>query len=59
MKILIINANTSDKLMAKVDRRAKDVASIGTEITTIKPQNGTASVEGFYDMAVASVGKNF
>ena len=54
MKILLINPNRTASMTAKIDTRAQAVANPGTEIKTIHPAEGTLSVEGHYDEAIAA-----
>jgi allantoin racemase len=57
MKILVINPNTCETMTAKIGVRAKKVASPGTEVFVTNPTDGCPSIEGFYDMQIATVGK--
>lgn len=51
MRILVINPNTTPSMTAKIGLSAQAVASDTTEITTLSPDKGPASIEGFYDEA--------
>ena len=49
MKILIVNPNTTQSMTDKIAEAARSVAATDTEILAINPQDGPASVEGYYD----------
>jgi allantoin racemase len=56
MRILIINPNTTASMTRKIGAAAAAVAAAGTEIIATNPENGPASIEGYYDDAVAVPG---
>ncbi|MCS5585229.1 MAG: aspartate/glutamate racemase family protein [Pseudomonadales bacterium] len=56
MKILIVNPNTTQSMTDKIAEAARSVAATDTEILAINPQDGPASVEGYYDEAFAVPG---
>jgi len=51
MRILVVNPNTTASMTAKIGAAARAVASPGTEITALEPEQGPVSVEGHYDGA--------
>ena len=56
MKILIINPNTTASMTAKINQAALEVAEEKTEIITVNPKDGPASIEGYYDEAFSVPG---
>lgn len=56
MRLLIINPNTTASMTAKIGTSARAVANPGTEVTTVNPDKGPVSIEGFYDEAFAVPG---
>ena len=56
MKILIVNPNTTLSMTEKIGEAARSVAAAGTEITAVSPEDGPASIEGYYDEAFAVPG---
>jgi allantoin racemase len=56
MRILIINPNTTASITEKIGASARTVANPGTEVTTVNPDKGPVSIEGFYDEAFAVPG---
>lgn len=56
MKILVVNPNTTASMTAKVAAAAKRVASTGTEIVAVNPEQGPASIQGYYDEAMSIAG---
>jgi allantoin racemase len=56
MRILIINPNTTVSITEKIGASARTVANPGTEVTTVNPDKGPVSIEGFYDEAFAVPG---
>jgi allantoin racemase len=56
MLIQIINGNTTTTMTDLIAARGRAVASVGTEIRGVTPESGPASVEGFYDGALAVPG---
>jgi allantoin racemase len=63
MHILIINPNTTASMTRKVHKVACKCAAAGTEITSVNPDFGPASIEGYFDEAfcvpglLAEIGK--
>ena len=53
MQILIINPNTTASMTAKIAIAAKSVALPDTKIVAVNPDNGPASIQGYYDEALA------
>jgi len=56
MRIKLINPNTTQRMTDSMARCAREVAAPGTEIVAVSPTMGPASIEGYYDEAVASLG---
>jgi len=56
MRLLIINPNTTGSMTAKIAAAANGVALPDTEIIAVNPDNGPASIQGFYDEAVCLSG---
>jgi allantoin racemase len=56
MKIKVINPNTTWSMTEKIGEAARAAASPGTDIVCVSPKVGPASIEGYYDEALASVG---
>jgi allantoin racemase len=56
MQLLIINPNTTASMTAKIGTSARVVANPGTEVTTVNPNKGPVSIEGFYDEAFSVPG---
>lgn len=56
MKILVINPNTSAAMTTEIERAAREVASSGTQIIAVNPDDGPESIEGHYDDVYAAVG---
>ena len=56
MKILIVNPNTTLSMTEKIGEAARSVAAAGTEIIAVSPEDGPASIEGYYDEAFAVPG---
>ena len=56
MKILVINPNDSNDMRLLIEQSCKEVASHSTDITVVCAGAGVASVEGYYDGAIAQVG---
>ena len=56
MRILIVNPNTTAAMTRKVDESARKVAAPGTEIRSVNPDFGPASIEGYYDEAFSVPG---
>src|SRR6476646_6205650 len=55
-KILIVNPNTTASMTATIATAARAVAADGTEIGAVTSAMGPASIEGFYDEALAVPG---
>ena len=53
MQILVINPNTTASMTAKISAAANSVALPNTEILAVNPQHGPASIQGYYDEALA------
>src|SRR5262252_268986 len=56
MEILVVNPNTTASMTARIGAAAAAAASPGTRITALQPTIGPASIEGFYDEALAVPG---
>lgn len=56
MRILVVNPNTTASMTEKIGVAARRVASTGTEIIAVNPENGPASIEGYYDEAMSLAG---
>lgn len=56
MRILVVNPNTTASMTAKIGAAARAVAAPGTEILAVNPATGPASIEGYYDEAIAVPG---
>jgi len=56
MEILVVNPNTTAAMTDKIRAAAEAVASRGTRITAVNPETGPASIEGYYDEALAVPG---
>jgi allantoin racemase len=56
MRITVINPNTTASMTRKIGEAAQAVASPGTRILARNPEHGPASIEGFYDGALAVPG---
>lgn len=56
MRILVVNPNTTASMTAKIGAGARAVAAAGTEILALSPDIGPASIEGYYDEAMALPG---
>jgi allantoin racemase len=56
MRILIVNPNTTRSMTDKAAEAARAVAGRGTEIIAATPRMGPASIEGYYDGALALPG---
>ena len=56
MRIRIINPNTTRSMTQKIGDAARAAANPGTEIVAVSPDMGPASIEGYYDHAMASLG---
>ena len=56
MKILVINPNDSNDMRLLIEQSCREVAGQSTDITVVCAGAGVASVEGYYDGAIAQVG---
>ncbi len=56
MRIHVVNPNTSRAMTDKIAAAARAVAATGTEIVAGQPTMGPASIEGYYDEALALPG---
>lgn len=56
MKILVVNPNTSVSMTRKIGIAAKAVARPDTEILATNSQDGPASIQGYYDVALCLSG---
>ncbi|WP_137131651.1 aspartate/glutamate racemase family protein [Rhizobium sp. FY34] len=56
MRILLINPNTTQSMTATAADAARRVAASGTEIMALTSAMGPASIEGYYDEALAVPG---
>ena len=56
MQILVVNPNTTASMTAAIRRAAERVAAPGTRIVAVNPETGPASIEGYYDEALALPG---
>ncbi|OHV77022.1 aspartate/glutamate racemase family protein [Rhizobium sp. LCM 4573] len=56
MRILVVNPNTTASMTAKIAGSARQVANAGTEILAVTSSMGPASIEGYYDEALALPG---
>ena len=56
MEILVVNPNTTASMTERIAAAAAAAASPGTRITALQPAIGPASIEGFYDEALAVPG---
>jgi allantoin racemase len=56
MRIHVINPNTTRSMTLKISAAAKAAASPGVEVTTVNPDYGPASIEGYFDEAFSIPG---
>lgn len=56
MRILLVNPNTTASMTRTVESAARAAAAAGTEIIAVTSAMGPASVEGYYDEALAVPG---
>ncbi|WP_042702445.1 aspartate/glutamate racemase family protein [Azospirillum sp. B506] len=56
MRILVVNPNSTASMTARIGAAARSVAASGTEILADNPPSGPASIEGYYDEALAVPG---
>ena len=56
MRIVVVNPNTTASMTDKIGAAARAAASAGTAIVATQPDRGPASIEGYYDGALAVPG---
>lgn len=56
MRVVLVNPNATASMTAKAARAARAVAAPGTEIVARNPPGGPASIQGYYDGALAVPG---
>ncbi|MCL4156130.1 UNVERIFIED_CONTAM: hypothetical protein GTU68_037698 [Idotea baltica] len=56
MQLLVINPNTTASMTRKIGAAAQSVALPNTEIVAVNPENGPASIQGYYDEAICLAG---
>jgi allantoin racemase len=56
MRVLVVNPNTTASMTAKIGTAARAASSKDTEIIAVNPDMGPASIEGYYDEALALPG---
>jgi allantoin racemase len=56
MRIHVINPNTTRSMTLKIGAAAKAAASPGVEVTSVNPDSGPASIEGYFDEAFSVPG---
>ncbi len=56
MRVKIINPNTTESMTRAIWEKAARYARPGTEVVAVNPRIGPASIESYYDEALASVG---
>lgn len=56
MRLLVVNPNTTASMTATIAAAARAVAAPGTEIVAVTSSMGPASIEGYYDEALAVPG---
>lgn len=56
MNLLLINPNTTQAMTDNLAAAARAVAAPGTRVQAVQPSFGPASIEGFFDEAVAAAG---
>jgi allantoin racemase len=56
MRILVVNPNTTASMTATIAAAARGAAASGTEIVAVTSTMGPASIEGYYDEALAVPG---
>lgn len=56
MRLLVVNPNTTHSMTEKIGAAARAVASQGTEIIAVNPDDGPPSIEGYYDEVFAIPG---
>jgi allantoin racemase len=56
MRLLVVNPNTSASMTARIGAAARAAGAAETEIRTVQPVSGPASIEGYFDEAFATPG---
>jgi allantoin racemase len=56
MRLLVVNPNTTRSMTEKIGAAARAVASAGTEVIAVNPDDGPPSIEGYYDEVFAIPG---
>jgi allantoin racemase len=56
VRLLFVNPNTTAAMTGKIGAAARAVAAAGTTIGAVNPDDGPASIEGYYDEAFAVPG---
>ncbi|WP_189553331.1 aspartate/glutamate racemase family protein, partial [Mesorhizobium sp. M8A.F.Ca.ET.021.01.1.1] len=56
MRILVVNPNTTASMTETIAAAARSVAGVWTEIVAVTSSMGPASIEGYYDEALAVPG---
>ena len=56
MRVLVVNPNTTASMTATIAAAARSAAAPGTEIVAVTSKMGPASIEGYYDEALAVPG---
>lgn len=56
MRILVVNPNSTASMTGRIGAAARSVAAPGSEILAVNPPTGPASIEGYYDEALAVPG---
>jgi len=56
MRILVVNPNTTSAMTRKIAQAARQAARSDSEIIAVNPEDGPASIEGFYDEAFSVPG---
>lgn len=56
MRILVINPNTTTSMTKKIGEASERAASVGTTIVAVNPEDGPASIEGYFDEALSLAG---
>lgn len=56
MQVLLINPNTTESMTRGIGAAARSVAGRATEIIAVNPEDGPASIEGYYDEALSVPG---
>src|SRR5689334_15580729 len=56
MRILVINPNTTASMTRKIGSAAASAAFEGTVVTTVNPESGPASIEGYFDEGLSVPG---